>query len=83
MISGVFQLILAILKLGSIADFIPVSVIKGMLINNLVKTAVIQNAWNRGVNVTIHGWVYDMQTGLVSSLLECDKDPDIFPIYRY
>lgn len=31
LISGVFQLILAILKLGSIADFIPVSVIKGML----------------------------------------------------
>jgi carbonic anhydrase len=52
-------------------------------VNNLVKTGVVQKAWNRGVNVTIHGWVYDMQTGLVSSLLECDKDSDIDPIYRY
>ena len=31
LISGLFQLVLAALKLGSIADFIPVSVIKGML----------------------------------------------------
>ena len=52
-------------------------------VNNLVKTGVVQKAWNRGVNVTIHGWVYDMQTGLVSSLLECDKDCNIDPIYRY
>lgn len=31
LIAGVFQLVFAVLKLGSIADFIPVSVIKGML----------------------------------------------------
>ncbi len=52
-------------------------------VQNLIKTGVIQKAWHKGIDVTIHGWLYNMETGLVSSLIEADKNTIIDPIYRY
>ena len=35
---------------------------------NVCKTTVIQDAWERGQPVTVHGWVYGLQDGLLSEL---------------
>lgn len=39
-------------------------------VQNICHTTVVQNAWARGQNLTVHGWVYDMKTGLLKDL-EC------------
>ena len=35
---------------------------------NVSQTTVVQDAWRRGRNVTVHGWVYDIQDGLLHDL---------------
>jgi carbonic anhydrase len=35
---------------------------------NLCQTTIVQDAWDRGQTVTVHGWVYGLQDGLLSEL---------------
>ncbi|MDP3785704.1 MAG: carbonate dehydratase [Undibacterium sp.] len=35
---------------------------------NVCQTTIIQDAWDRGQEVAIHGWVYGIQDGLLSEL---------------
>ena len=35
---------------------------------NVSHTTIVQNAWEEGKKLTIHGWVYDIATGLVNDL---------------
>jgi carbonic anhydrase len=35
---------------------------------NLCKTSIIQNAWGKGQNVGVHGWVYSIETGIISDM---------------
>jgi carbonic anhydrase len=35
---------------------------------NVGETTVIQDAWGRGQDVTIHGWIYDLKDGIMSDL---------------
>ncbi len=35
---------------------------------NLCRTSIVQNAWRRGQNLTIHAWVYALQDGLLRDL---------------
>ena len=35
---------------------------------NAAQTTVVQNAWERGQDLSIHGWVYDLKDGLVRNL---------------
>jgi len=37
-------------------------------VTNLAETAIIQSAWDKGQACTIHGWVYDMQSGVLKDL---------------
>ena len=37
-------------------------------VDNLCRTTIVQDAWDRGQNVTVHGWVYGLQDGLLSEL---------------
>lgn len=32
------------------------------------ETGIVQHAWKRGQNLTIHGWIYRLSTGLISDL---------------
>ena len=50
---------------------------------NLTHTSTVQAAWNRGAELTIHGWVYDMETGLINDMISIDRDFPIPPIFRY
>lgn len=35
---------------------------------NVVSTSVIQEAWDRGQNLSVHGWIYGIENGLVNDL---------------
>ena len=35
---------------------------------NLAVTSIVQQAWNRGQELSIHGWVYGLDSGLVKDL---------------
>lgn len=37
-------------------------------VQNVCHTTVIQNAWARGQDLTVHGWVYDLKSGLLHDL---------------
>lgn len=38
---------------------------------NVSRTTVVREAWNRGHNLAIHGWVYDIRDGLLCDLGMC------------
>jgi carbonic anhydrase len=35
---------------------------------NAGNTTIVQDAWERGQNVAIHGWIYDIADGLLRNL---------------
>ncbi len=37
-------------------------------VQNVCHTTVVQNAWARGQDLTVHGWVYELKTGLLRDL---------------
>jgi carbonic anhydrase len=44
----------------------------------------VQKAWHDKRNVQIHGWVYGLNSGLITELKAVyDDKSDIDPIYRY
>jgi carbonic anhydrase len=40
----------------------------GEQVMNVSKTTIVQNAWNRGQELTIHGWIYGISDGLLRDL---------------
>jgi carbonic anhydrase len=52
-------------------------------VNNLAETSIIQRAW-KNREVQIHGWVYELETGLINDL-NCmmDELEDLDPIFKY
>ena len=36
---------------------------------NLVSTTMVQDAWNRGQDLTVHGWIYGLKDGLLRDLM--------------
>jgi carbonic anhydrase len=53
-------------------------------VRNLAKTKIVQRAWYNKKPLEIHGWVYGLNSGLITELnaLHDEKD-DIESIYRY
>jgi carbonic anhydrase len=35
---------------------------------NVCATTIVQDAWERGQDVTIHGWIYGLSNGLLRNL---------------
>jgi carbonic anhydrase len=35
---------------------------------NVGETTIVQDAWERGQNVRVHGWIYDLKDGIISDL---------------
>jgi carbonic anhydrase len=50
---------------------------------NVAQSTVLQDAWARGQNVTLHGWVYGLSDGLLHDLhMTVAGDSDLDALYR-
>jgi carbonic anhydrase len=50
---------------------------------NVCQTTVIQDAWSRRQDVTVHGWIYDLADGLIRDLKVDSSSPAEFQrVYR-
>lgn len=52
-------------------------------VKNLSHTAIVQRAWNEKKQPYIHGWVYDLNTGLVKQLITLEPGTHLDSAYRY
>jgi carbonic anhydrase len=52
-------------------------------VKNLAHSSIIQEAWQRGQPLHIHGWVYDLNNGLIKELITFHKDMEIDSAFRY
>ena len=51
---------------------------------NVCHTTIVQGAWQRGLPLSIHGWVYDLASGILKDLDCCISSIDqVESIYRY
>lgn len=52
-------------------------------VRNLAKTSIVQRAW-RGRGLTLHGWVYGFNNGIITDL-DCriDELEDLDPVFRF
>ena len=49
---------------------------------NICQTHVVQDAWQRGQPLTVHGWIYGLKDGLVHDLgLTVRRSEDLLPRY--
>jgi len=46
---------------------------------NVCHTTIVQDAWRRGQELTIHGWIYALSDGLLRDLGLCVETPDQIP----
>ncbi|MCX2482482.1 carbonate dehydratase [Pedobacter sp. MR2016-24] len=75
-------------ELANIADektrfdrLVELNVIEGVF--NLTKTSIVQNRWSNGKKLGIHGWVYSLQTGLITDLKVTSQSNDnISSVFR-
>ena len=50
---------------------------------NVCRTTIVEDAWQRGQAVVIHGWVYGLHNGLLEDLrITVSKPQDIEPAYE-
>ncbi len=52
-------------------------------VRNVCHTTIVQDAWRRGQDVCVHGWIYALKDGLLKDLDLCISSPDqLAEIYR-
>lgn len=50
---------------------------------NVCHTTIVQNAWEQGQELAIHGWIYNLSDGLLNDLNTCVTKPEeLSSIYR-
>lgn len=40
-------------------------------VNNVSSTTILQNAWRKGAELTVHGWIYNIKDGILKDLDTC------------
>jgi len=52
-------------------------------VHNVCHTTIVQQAWHSGQRLSVHGWIYSMEDGLLKDLnVVVESQQDIEPIYR-
>jgi carbonic anhydrase len=46
---------------------------------NVCQTSIVLDAWDRGQDLTIHGWIYGLQDGLIRDLRTSASSPEEVP----
>lgn len=50
---------------------------------DLSKTSIVQSAWNSGQELTLHGWVYALNSGIVKDLgVNISNDSELDEVYQ-
>lgn len=50
---------------------------------DLAKTSIVQGAWNSGQELSIHGWVYGVDSGIIKDLgVNVNNDQDLDLVYQ-
>lgn len=52
-------------------------------VQHVAQTSYVQNAWKKENRPTIHGWVYDLKTGLLQDLVKVEPGSKMPDIYRF
>lgn len=52
-------------------------------VHNLAQTSIVQRAWEDEHRPTLHGWVYDLRTGLIKEVAMMTPDSQIEDIYHF
>lgn len=52
-------------------------------VRNLSHTSIVQRAWLEGNYPIIHGWVYDIKTGLLKQLITMDSNSELDSVFKY
>jgi carbonic anhydrase len=52
-------------------------------VNNLAKTTIIQKSWAKSEYPHLHGWVFDMKTGLIKEIMNIDTNSDMEEIFKF
>ena len=40
-------------------------------VTNVCNTTIVQNAWEKGVEISVHGWIYNIDNGILKDLNAC------------
>lgn len=50
---------------------------------NVMSTSIVQNAWASGQELSVHAWVYSLQTGLITDLqVSAYGSDDVSPVFK-
>lgn len=61
--------------------FVEINVIEQVF--DLAKTSIVQSAWKNGQELTLHGWVYGLNSGFVTDLnVNFSSDKDLDNVYQ-
>lgn len=52
-------------------------------VKNLSKTTIVQRAWANRSLPHLHGWVFDMKTGLIKEIMNIPAGSEVDEIFRY
>lgn len=58
------------------------NVIEG--VHNLTKTSIVQKAWQKGAELSVHGWAYSLKTGLITDLqVSCKGMEHLSNVFKF
>lgn len=52
-------------------------------VKNLSRTTIVQRAWANRELPHLHGWVFDMKTGLIKEIMNIDSNAELEEIYKF
>jgi carbonic anhydrase len=53
-------------------------------VSNLCKTSIVQNAWANNQELKVHGWVYDIGTGIITDMkVSTDNNSKMDEVFRF
>ncbi|MDB5130167.1 carbonate dehydratase [Mucilaginibacter sp.] len=53
-------------------------------VSNLCKTSIVQNAWQNGQELNVHGWVYDLGTGIITDMkVSTNNNSKMDEVFRF